>query len=79
MPRKRINPKRPRFIRGRKVLSEFPGVTYEKAEDRQLKPWKAYVIQDGKHITLGRYTDEGSACMAVQDYHNEDHGATHGN
>lgn len=61
---------------GKPTHSVFPGVTYEHAESRRNKPWKAYVVRNGRQINLGRYPDESAAHTAVQEYRN---GETHGN
>jgi hypothetical protein len=63
--RKRLNPARPKLIRGQPLHSGYPGVTYERALDRSHRPWKAYVIRDGKHFTVGRFADEMTAATAA--------------
>lgn len=53
--------KRPSHMGGKPIHSEFRGVTFE---PKRKKPWKAYVVRNGKQQNLGRFADESSAADA---------------
>jgi hypothetical protein len=55
MPKQR---KRPSHMGGKVLHSSYRGITYEHG---RKKPWKAYVIRNGKQCNLGRFADESSA------------------